>query len=118
MNRGLASIALLSLALSGGCASVMNQYPGEPPDWFVAAQKEVEGEDYPELADVPKPKSAVRTPVEQQSVETELRSTRKAVEAHNPYPDPPHTADEIRAMAAQLRAATGEEPAPEASEAP
>ncbi len=97
---------------------MMEQYPGDPPDWFVAAQKEVQGEGYPELADVPAAKTPTRTPAQQQTVETDLRTTRQAVETHNPYPDPPRTADEIRATAAQMRAATGEEPAPESSPPP
>jgi len=118
MTRGLISIAAISLALTGGCASVMEQYPGEPPPWFVAAQKEVEGEGYPELADIPETRAPVRNAVQQQRAETDLRTTRQAVENQNPYPEAPHTADEIRAMAAQLRAATEEDPAPEPQEAP
>ena len=118
MNRGLTSIAAISLALTGGCASVMNQYPGEPPAWFVAAEKEVQGEGYPELSEVPPVKGAMRTPAQQARVETDLRTTRQAVETQNPYTDPPRTAEEIRATAAQLRAATEEEPAPEPQETP
>ncbi len=108
MTRGLISIAAISLALTGGCASVMDQYPGEPPAWFVAAQTEVEGAGYPELADVPAARTANRTPAEQQVVEKDLRTTKAEIETQAPVTGPVRTADEIRATAAQMRAATEE----------
>jgi hypothetical protein len=107
MFRGIATFAaLIGVALTGGCADLMQQsYISQiAPEWFEAKAVEVKGEGYPELADIPEAR-----PVEGNAAQWERRASAVKDEAARMeaklQADGPITPDAtLRATAAQWRA--------------
>jgi hypothetical protein len=104
----------LALGSVGGCANLMERST-VAPEWFEAKAREVKGEGYPSLRDIPG-----AMPMNQQQVQSEVASYDRdvvalkaassnidaATEGETPTPE------DIRARAAQLRAiAEGKAPA-------
>lgn len=116
-------VVLGALALAAGCTSVMENRTVSriAPAWFEAKSKEVKGQGYPSLGDVP---TAVPTPNDK--VELQAAATRLKAEAVRLSTDPayavPNPDDEAaRAKAAQLRAIAeqgGAPPQPKPSATP
>jgi hypothetical protein len=105
MKRSALGTALIFATLTAGCTSMMDRYTARAPEWFHSAAREVKGEGYPELADVPVTRAPVRTEAQQTASAQNLRETRSVIEQAEADPAPLRTPDDIRATAAQLRAA-------------
>lgn len=114
--RPLLLIALAAPVLGGGCvSSMLDQAADAKPEWFEAAAREVKGEGYPELADVPKADPAGQS---RESMDTQAAKLKAAAAVFNNNPElsiPTETEEEIRARAAQLRALAEGEPTPSPS---
>lgn len=117
---------LVMAAMTAGCASVMENKTVSriAPDWFEAKSKEVKGQGYPKLSDVP---PTVPTPNNRATLEAEaktLKEVRDQLAGSPDYALPTDASDDdIRARAAQLRAQTEEggaapQPRPSATPTP
>jgi hypothetical protein len=100
------TVTLATVALLAGCASIVERTQGAP-EWFDAKAREVRGEGYPKLREVPtaRPPSpqAEETQKRADTLKVEFKSAEDAAAA-----EPIATPDEIRARAAQLRAKADE----------
>lgn len=100
--------------LAGGCADLMQRYPGAP-EWFEAKAKEVKGEGYPSLNDIPGARPPNQAEVQAAVAQYDrdvvaLKAAAVNIAAATQGETP--TQEEIRARAARLRAiAEGEAPA-------
>ena len=103
---GLAGLSLGGLAMTAGCADIMQQSAVSQiaPDWFAEKAIEVKGEGYPELSDVPQVRPIEGTPKEWKTQADQLKTEADALEASTAVEPDTRTADEIRATAAQWRA--------------
>ncbi|MBI1339708.1 hypothetical protein GC169_05780 [bacterium] len=109
---GVAMAVVVALGGAGltGCVNIADAVStrmSDPPEWFEAARREMRGEGYPDIRDVP---ALIDPPTDQarwQSDADALKDQADAIEA-DPKSAPPvaATADELRARAAQLRALT------------
>ncbi|MDZ4762210.1 MAG: hypothetical protein SGJ21_14185 [Alphaproteobacteria bacterium] len=110
-RRAAMAVLLFAGFAAGGCADLMNRST-VAPEWFQAKAKEVEGEGYPKLADVPVERGATDDrPVWEAEAEG-LRAEAQTIETETASDATPPTAEEIRAKAAQLRALTEKGSAP------
>lgn len=119
MNRRLAtglatSGGLVSLALLGGCADLM-QRSTIAPEWFQAKAMEVKGEGYPDLRGVPKTPQAPKDQAQWKKDAAEIDASVAKLDAQLAAAEPIPTDEEIRARAAQLRARLEDPAAPEAA---
>jgi hypothetical protein len=116
MVRGpaVALAAFAGASLLGGCADLM-QRSTFAPEWFQAKAVEVKGEGYPELADIPQARDVTGKQDDWETDAARLRAEAAKVDEKTNQLGPLPTDEEIRAMAAQLRARLGEveEAAPE-----
>lgn len=107
MPRRLAIIAGLGgLALSAGCANIMEQSAISQiaPEWFEEKAVEVKGEGYPELADIPEVRPLTGSVAEWRRQASTLKTSADQLEALPAETTSTRTPDEIRAMAARWRA--------------
>ena len=121
--RPLTLLALGALALVAGCASVMENRTVSriAPEWFEAKSKEVKGQGYPSLSDVPTAAPTPNDKAEMQAVADRLKAEAARMSSDPAYavPDPDDAA--ARAKAAQLRALAepgGAPPQPKPSATP
>jgi hypothetical protein len=110
-RSAIAGVLCIATVSVGGCADLM-QRSSTAPDWFQAKAKEFQGQGYPELSEIPEKRG---TTADQQAWDAAAASlSAKAAEINaataNIPPNP--TAEEDRAMAAQLRAKVEEGKAP------
>lgn len=106
MKAPLALLILLPAVAAGGCANLMTVQQ-QAPVWFEQAQREIAGEGYPDLCEVPAAKSAAVNEAQWDREANQLRvngaAMDRAIERLGPIP----TDEEIRASAAQVRAEAG-----------
>lgn len=111
MRVRFAILMFLPAVAAGGCVDLMG-VKQQAPVWFEQAQKEIKGEGYPNLCDIPGTKP---TKVNEAAWEAEARDVRTAaIDMHNRATalGAVPSDDEIRATAARLRAEAGLESAP------
>jgi hypothetical protein len=116
-------IVLGAFALAGGCTSIMENttISQVAPAWFEDKSREVKGEGYPSLAEVP---ATIPTPNDQAQVQAQAAALKAESEHLTTAPElqlPGITEEELRARAAQLRAQTeqgGAAPQPRPSASP
>jgi len=107
MYRRLAIIAGLGgLALSAGCANIMEQSAVSQiaPEWFEEKAGEVKGEGYPELGDIPEVRPVAGSVAEWKRQADTLKTSADQLEAIPAASESTRTPEEIRAMAARWRA--------------
>ncbi len=102
-RTAIAIAAFAAAAVTGGCADLM-QRSTIAPEWFQAKAVEVKGEGYPELKDIPVAKDIKGAPKEWEAEAAALRVEADKVEAQTAATGAFPTDEELRAMAAQLRA--------------
>jgi len=107
MPRRLAIIAGLGgLALSAGCANIMEQsgISQIAPEWFEEKAVEVKGEGYPELADIPEVRPVTGSIAEWRKQADTLKTSAEQLETPPSEQIAIRTPEDIRAMAARWRA--------------
>lgn len=107
MPRRLAIIAGIGgLALSAGCANIMEQsgISQIAPEWFEEKAVEVKGQGYPELADIPAVRPVSGTIAEWRQQADTLKVSAEQLETAQADQVAARTPEEIRAMAARWRA--------------
>jgi hypothetical protein len=116
-------LMLGAFALAAGCASVMDNKTVSriAPDWFEAKSKEVKGQGYPSLNDVPAAVPPPNDKAEMQAAATRLKAEAVRLDTDPAYALP--NADDVaaRAKAAQSRALAekgGAPPQPKPSATP
>jgi hypothetical protein len=124
MVRTASSLLCLgALALAGGCSSIMDNktISQVAPEWFEAKSREVKGEGYPSLSDVPE----VRVPPNEQALllaqADALKAESDRLNGTADFALTEITDESIRASAAQARAIAeqgGEPPQPKPSPTP
>ena len=117
MVRSLVSLAALAgLALSAGCANIMEQsgISQIAPAWFEEKAVEVKGEGYPELSDIPEIRPVSGTADEWKQQADTLKKSADQLEALRASEVRNRTPEEIRAMAARWRAIAEGNPVPPA----
>ena len=102
------SLVAVGVALSGGCADLM-QRSTIAPEWFQAKALEVKGEGYPEFSDIPTPQGIQGALAEWEADAAKLRTEAAELETQLADAPPALTDDEIRAKAAQWRAILDEQ---------
>lgn len=100
------SAALGCIALTGGCADLMQQsYISQiAPEWFEAKAIEVKGEGYPELADIPEVRAVDGTRAQWETRAAALKEEAARLEAKLAADGPITPGETVRATAAQWRA--------------
>lgn len=106
MRARLAILALLPAVAAGGCADLMTVRQ-QAPVWFEQAQRELKGEGYPDLCEVPGPQSNAVNEAAWDRDASAIRAIGKDMEATQARLGPIPTEEEIRAKAAQMRAEAG-----------
>jgi hypothetical protein len=113
-------LALGVLSIGGACTTIMDSKTVSQmaPEWFAAKSKEVKGEGYPSLNDVPDtiPPPNDRVALEAKAAALKAESARLANDPA--YASSTVTDEELRARAAQLRAQAEKELAPPSRTAP
>jgi hypothetical protein len=107
MPRRLAIIAGLGgLALSAGCANIMEQsgISQIAPEWFEEKAVEVKGEGYPELADIPEVRPVTGSIAEWRKQADTLKTSAEQLETPPSEQIAIRSPEDIRAMAARWRA--------------
>lgn len=112
MLRRMAIMAGIGgVALTGGCADVMQQsYIAQiAPEWFEAKAVEVKGEGYPALTDIPETRTVAGGDRQAWEIRAEaLKAEAAEIEAKLNADGGFRTEDELRATAAQWRACVEE----------
>ena len=121
--RARTFLAFGALALAAGCASVMDNKTVSriAPDWFEAKSREVKGQGYPSLSDVPATTPPPNDRAKLEADAAQLKAQSVKLETDPQYALPTRTEEEMRANAAQLRALAdkgGEPPQPKPSATP
>jgi hypothetical protein len=110
VRPAIAVAAFAGAALLGGCADLM-QRSTIAPEWFQAKAVEVKGEGYPELAEIPTAKGVAGAKTEWDASAAALRNEATKIDEKTAQAEAFPTDEELRAMAAQLRARLGEDEA-------
>jgi hypothetical protein len=99
-------LALGAFALAAGCNTVMENKTVAmiAPEWFEAKSKEVKGQGYPSLNDVPATVPPPNDKVEMQAAANRLKAEAVRLSTDPAYAVPNADDAEARAKAAQLRA--------------
>lgn len=103
MRVRTALLMFLPAVAAGGCANIMEARQ-QAPVWFEQAQREIKGEGYPDLCEVPEARATSGTAQTWETEASSLRVQAAAIEAKVAAQGPIPTDEEIRARAAQLRA--------------
>jgi hypothetical protein len=109
MRVRLALFITLPAIAASGCANIAT-VQRQAPAWFEQAQREIKGEGYPDLCDVPATRAASSPKAQWDQQADTLRTDAAAVEARVAALGPILTDEQIRANAAQVRAEAGLEP--------
>lgn len=103
MRVRTALLMFLPAAAAGGCGSIMEARQ-QAPVWFEQAQREIKGEGYPDLCEVPETRAASAPAATWEAEASALRADAAVIQAKVAAAGPIPTEEEIRARAAQLRA--------------
>lgn len=103
MRLRLAILMLLPAAAASGCSSIAT-VKQQAPAWFEQAQREIKGEGYPDLCDVPAAKNNKVNEAAWDAEAKDIRADEKAMLDRAKALGPIPTDEEIRATAAQMRA--------------
>jgi hypothetical protein len=105
-RRTAIAVGIGCVALTGGCADLMQQsYITQiAPDWFESKAVEVKGEGYPELKDVPQTRAFTGSRQEWEASAAQLEQAADVIETKVAADGPIRSDEEVRATAARLRA--------------
>jgi len=112
-RSAIAGVLCIAAVSAGGCADFM-QRSSTAPDWFEAKAKEFQGQGYPELSKIPEKRGTTTDQPAWDAAAASLAVKAAEIKAATADVPPNPTAEEDRAMAAQLRAKVEEGKAPAA----
>jgi len=110
-RSAIAGVFVVAALGMGGCADLM-QRSSTAPDWFNAKAKEFQGQGYPELSKIPEKRGTTGDQPAWDAAAASLTAKAAEINAATVGVPPNPTAEEDRAMAAQLRAQVEEGKAP------